>query len=253
MNKIIILIVSLLITTTVMADQTAVWSRDPINIVLPVAKEKMVTFPNAVMVGADQDFLNNVSVTNTNGTLYLTAKNSFVVRRVQVKDTVTNSLVLLNISAGTQGNTQPVTITYPNQAIAQQSIANSGAENYVALTRYAAQMLFAPIRLLPTDPTISQSPMQAHHTEPLLLDNSAIAEPLQSWQKDNVIVTAVNVRNQLTTPLTITPALLCGTWQAITFLPTNHLASRGEPGDSAVVFLVANTAFGQIMQQQCQG
>lgn len=250
-NTLFIAFIFIVAPITIFADQVAVWSRDPITVVLPVGKEKMVSFPNSVMVGADENFLKIATITNVNGTLYFKAKQAFAMHRIQVKDTVTNNLILLNISASNSGNTTPLTIQYPDHAMQQLTEPSSRASDFLVLTRYAAQMLFAPTRLLPNDPTITQSAMQAEKTEPLLIDASAIAEPLQAWQRNGVIVTAVELRNQLNTRLVVTPELLCGQWQAITYLPSNQLASAGQAGDSAILFLISTQPFGQIMQQSC--
>lgn len=58
-----------------------VWNQTPIDVILPVGKERMVSFPMSVEFGYDKSILSDdkLTVQNNNGTLYLFAKSSFPV------------------------------------------------------------------------------------------------------------------------------------------------------------------------------
>lgn len=235
------------------------WDKKPIDIVLPVGKEKLVTFPGPVEFGYDVNKLPDdaLTVQNNNSTLYLTAKNTFAPQRVQVRLSNTNKIVLLNLSAKNNASTTPIIIsTTDNTRFVETSKVSSLAiENpepskpisMANLTRFAVQSLYAPKRLLPQSSAIFRTSMQAYKTEPLLLDGSVIAQPDASWRSSRLYVTAVLLRNQLSHSQLLDPRVLCGQWRAATFYPRNQLAAKGSTNDYTHVFLVSDKPFGKAV------
>lgn len=246
-----------------------VWNQTPIDIILPVGKERMITFPIRVDFGYDKSVLSDdkLKVQNNNGTLYLVAKAAFPAQRVQVRCSDTGQIILLNLSAQQNVSTTPLDIV-----IADKSKQNNNQEEPsrdetitdcpgiannkvtpVALTRFAAQQLYAPKRLLTQPPFIHRTPMHTSKTIPLLLDGSVIAMPLASWRGGDLFVTAVLMRNQLHQDLSLDSRNLCGTWQTATFFPNSILASAGDQKDSTTVFLVSNRPFAVSLQSCTRG
>lgn len=249
-----------------------IWQQAPINVILPVGKERMVSFPGAISFGYDKSVLgdNVLSVQNNNGTLYLTAKTAFTTQRVEVKCQNNGQIILLNLSAQANASDTPldVVIAQANNVSAlsvpntpapvsdSQTINPSFTEttpSYVELTRFAAQQLYAPKRLLVQPLSIYRTPMHTKKSVPLLLDGSVAAMPIASWRGGNLTVTAVLFRNQLHQPNTLDARHLCGSWQAASFFPQTVLAPAGQREDSTTVFLVANRAFSDAMQTCLRG
>lgn len=246
-----------------------VWQQAPIDVTLPVGRERMVSFPSAVAFGYDKSTLPDTAlgVQNNNGTLYLSAKKAFPVERVQVKLNDTGQIILLNLSAEKEASDTPLDIvlaTPPNLSTTNTPIPptttatqNTGLTDdtvsYLSLTRFAVQQLYAPKRLLVQPPDIFRTPMHTTKTVTLLLDGSVIAMPLASWRGGDLFVTTVLMRNQLKQPLTLDPRNLCGNWRAASFFPETVLAPSGQMQDSTTLFLVSNRPFADSLQACTRG
>lgn len=237
------------------SDEHIVWSRAPIQITLPVGKERFVSFPNEVQFGYNTHLLppSALRVENDNQTLYLFAKKPFSTERVEAK-LASGEIILLDINAKNAAPDNPIDIVLPKaensrNTSANQPSASRSSVNYVSLTRYAVQQLYAPQRLLKQSMSITRFPMETEHTVPLFYDGSASAMPLASWRGGDLYVTALLIKNLLNQPLRLDPRLLCGDWKAASFYPQTALAARGTPinRDTATLFVVSNEPFSQAV------
>jgi integrating conjugative element protein (TIGR03749 family) len=252
-----------------------VWQQAPIDVTLPVGKERMVSFPSAVAFGYDKNILpdNLLRAQNNNGVLYLFAKAPFAAQRVQVKLMDSGQIILLNLSAQKEASVTPIDVVMSSavnrvsavpknspstnipeeDSTPQSNDFSDNAISYISLTRFAAQQLYAPKRLLTQPPAIFRTPMHTAKTVPLFRDGGVIAMPLASWRGGDLTVTAVLLRNQLHQSLTLDPRNICGSWQATTFFLQTVLAVSGQRRDSTTVFLVANRAFADALQTCTRG
>jgi integrating conjugative element protein (TIGR03749 family) len=185
--------------------------------------------------------------------LYLYAKKSFTTQRTEAKLS-NGEIVLLDINAKNHADDNPIDIVLPKVAkngdlSISQKVTPSNV-NYVTLTRYAVQQLYAPQRLLKQPMNITRFPMETKHTVSLFYDGSASAMPLASWRGGDYYVTALLIKNLLTQSLRLDPRLLCGNWKTSTFYPQTTLASRGTPinQDTSTLFVVSSKAFSQAVQ-----
>lgn len=249
--------------------QPVIWDKKPIAIVLPIGKEKLVTFSETVEFGVNHTELPTATlkVQNNNHTLYFTAHIAFPSQRVYVKLVESGKIILLDIAAKPEASTTPITVEtlnpVPNATVtsAEKNTVTahdktikspSKTVSRVALVRYATQQLYAPQRLLRQDPRIFRVAMQAYPVEPLLLDGSALAQPLASWRTSHYFVTAVLVRNQLAHSQTLDPRNLCGSWVAASLFPRNRIAEKGNTRDSTTAFLISHEPFGEALRA-CRG
>ncbi|MCW5588128.1 MAG: TIGR03749 family integrating conjugative element protein [Legionellales bacterium] len=236
------------------SDQHVVWKREPIQITLPVGVERFVTFPTKVQFGYNTSFLPSsvLRVENDNRTLYLFAKKPFSTERVEAK-LASGEIILLDINAKAHANDNPVDIVLPKStpvSSTTQSQFSAASVNYVTLTRYAIQQIYAPERLLKQSINITRFPMETAHVVPLFYDGSATAMPLASWRGGNLYVTALLIKNVLSQSLRLDPRLLCGTWLAASFYPQTTLAPHGTPinRDTSILFVVSSQPFAQAIQ-----
>ena len=250
--------VSLHTTAAVMvndSDEHIIWRRTPIKITLPVGKERFVSFPSEVTFGYNSHRLSPamLRVENDNQTLYLLAKKPFSVQRTEAR-LANGEIVLLDINAKKSALDNPIDIILPKKVnnniatINNQNISQSSV-NYVSLTRYAIQQLYAPQRLLKQSISIRRFPMETEHVVPLFYDGSGSAMPLASWRGGNLYVTALLIKNLLNQSLRLDPRLLCGDWKAASFYPQTLLAPRGTPinRDTATLFVVSKEPFSQAI------
>ncbi len=248
-----------------------VWQHQPLSINLPVGKPRTLQFPNAVQFGVPPTLASQLSVNNNAGELQLTALKPFINQRVEVKDNTTGNQILLDLSAGLGRSDLTLAILYkkPNNDYSDSSgwlkepYTLRGEMAFVTLTRFAEQQLYSPKRLLknPYNVHLINSYIDRRGHVPkndwfygLFLDNSTVNIPWAEWFGGQEYVTAVLVRNQLSTPIDLTRniANICGResgiWKSVTFFPAWHLSSAGNLHDTAVAFLVSDVPFDQAVK-----
>lgn len=240
-------------------DEHIVWQRAPIEITLPVGKERFVTFPGEVQFGYNINLLpsSTLKVENDHHTIYLMAKQAFSTQRVEAKLS-NGEIILIDLSSKEGADDTPIDIVLPQ--IKKHSVSDrnestpsyAGKTNidYVSLTRFAVQQLYAPERLLTGSSAITRFPMGTSYVIPLVYDSSVSAMPLASWRGGNLYVTAILMKNLLNQPLRLDPRLICGGWQAATFYPQTQLAPHGTPinRDTSTLFVVSDRPFSQAIE-----
>ena len=189
-------------------------------------------------------------------------RKEFPAERVQVK-LESGKIILLDVSAKQSASCTPLEIVLAednrlpfSEKAEAQNWQNTEEEptqltttviTPIQLTRFAAQQLYAPQRLLTQSNNIYRVPMHTQKTVDLVLDGSVMAMPLASWRGGDQFVTALLLRNNLPHELTLHPQDLCGQWQTATFFPKNELAQRGNVKDSTTVFLVSHRPFAESL------
>jgi hypothetical protein len=217
------------------------WKGDPLSIDLPINKEKRIVFPNSVSVDVKSALTaDQLRILNNDKSLYLTALKSFPTTRIYI--TLISNPVESGKNIATTTNEQPTQLTENNNP--------SDDVNFSDLIRSAWQKIYAPQRLAQDSQNFNRTPM---HTEKFVSDlvygDKVIAYPEISWVSGNRYVTAILLRNkyQHKTHIDIRKDL-CGDWQAGLLYPTANLKPYGEKqGDSAMLFLVSNRPFGEMM------
>lgn len=232
-----------------------VWRKAPIAIPLVVGEERLVHFPDSVSIGLPQSLTPALRSQSINGTLYLLAKQPFNNSRVMVRSEPDGPMYVLDISAVSKNPNRPV---LPDvQVMLESTQANSNADStansvttdshqasqwgYVALTRYAAQQLYAPSRLIPKRAGVVAMPVS---TEPVNLVRGSKAEaiPVAAWKAGRYYVTAVKLTNHNSKALVLDPRELRGAWLAATF-QHNRLLPTGSDADTTAVYLVSDRPF----------
>jgi integrating conjugative element protein (TIGR03749 family) len=123
---------------------------------------------------------------------------------------------------------------------------------YVALTRYAAQQVYAPERVLRLLDGVYQSPVPAGRAVPLIRGASVLADveavPIGSWSEDSgLYVTAVKLRNRSPRAIELDPrTALRGEWLAATFQHYRILPA-GHEADTSAVYLISTRPFSDAL------
>lgn len=120
--------------------------------------------------------------------------------------------------------------------------------NAVTLTRFAIQSLYAPTRLLVTPEGIYRTPMETEKHVPLFYGASIDAMPIASWRSGALYVTAVELKNLTTHPVTIKLDQILGNWQTAAVYPSNTLKARDAHATTSV-FLVSDAPFAKALTQ----
>lgn len=225
------------------------WKKMPIAVMLIVGQERLVHFPDSVSVGIPQSLAPILRSQSINGTLYLTAREPFEANRVIVRSEQGEPIYVLDISAkeadpeSTRLPTLQILLVNPvSGELASDGTAVSSAQwGYVALTRYAAQHLYAPARLLPNALGIVRMPVTQQSFE-LMLGGQVEAIPVAAWKAGLHNITAVRLINKTQHPVVLDPRQLRGTWLTATF-QHNRLLPSGNDADSTAVYLVSDRPF----------
>ena len=229
--------------------ERVLWKNTPIAVNLNVGKERLVRFSTSVSVGIPPGLAPLLRSQSINGTLYLTAHQPFEATRVLVRAEGDGPIYVLDVSAT---DADPKSPPLPELQILEATPAPDGLASantgrvvpqwgYVALTRYAAQQLYAPARLLPSMPGIVRMPVSLVSFE-LVMGGQVEAIPAASWRAGLYTVTAVELRNKSSHPIVLDPRQLRGSWLTATF-QHNRLLPSGDDADSTAVYLVSDRPF----------
>ncbi len=256
-----------MIILIVMSSQTAtaterlLWDKHPLQLSLPIGKERLVSFPHGVRVGIPDSIASQLKTQSLNGTVYWIAHAAFTSTRVQIQSTDGSQLYLIDVSATKDADTSDVQILLPTSLVTtdqattlatsdtsrsnRQSPRNSSLD-YITLTRFAAQQLYAPKRLLTTPHHVQRSRVQQVPIQHLLRGFKVDATPIAAWRKGRLFVTAVRLQNQTQQPITLHPLQLRGCWHAATF-QHGVLKAHGSTDDTTAVYLISDQPFKQAL------
>jgi len=188
----------------------------------------------------------------TSGTIYWTALKPFKSHRVQVQDIVSKNIYLLDIAASPAvRDTTRIEVSVPggqaeplSQAVItpNQPVQDTASTDPVALTRMAAQQLYAPKRLLQLPDGVYPSPVRQNSTEALYHGAKILATPVMAWRSGELTVTAVKLKNLSNGELILDPRNLRGRWQTATF-QHNLLLPQGSLRDTTAAYLISTVPF----------
>ena len=222
------------------------WRKTPIAVELAVGAERLVHLPGVVKGGVPPQLQGTLRVQSIDGTLYLLASQPFAATRVIVRGIDNEQVYLLDLSAVAEGDgSGPIEIYLPDEAPANGSepTVTSGPPQYgyVTLTRFAAQQMYAPARLLQELPGVVRLPIKR---EPVALVRGDAVEalPLVAWRAGDLYVTAAKLTNKTDRPQTLDPRTLRGRWLTAAF-QHNRLHEAGSEADRTVVYLISDRPF----------
>ena len=240
--------------------------RIPLALPLIIGQERIVFVDQNVRVGLPRHLVDKLRVQSTGGTLYLLAKEPIEPTRLQLQNMSTGEIMLVDIIATSGKSNQPalepikivagdnLTVRYgqpspkaedskaATRSTEQNSDAAAPAQREtplpVVMTRYAAQMLYAPLRTVETVPGIAQVNLKRNMDLTTLLPTRPVeARALGAWRLEDLWVTAVKLRNTGSQPVTLDPRELMGDFVTATFQHP-YLGAKGNSSDTTTVYLV---------------
>ncbi|RMV66999.1 TIGR03749 family integrating conjugative element protein [Pseudomonas caricapapayae] len=248
------------------------WERLPLAIPLRINQERIVFVDQNVRVGMPRSLTDKLRVQSTGGALYLFAKEAIEPTRLQLQNAKTGEIILVDIAAtegpADQPALEPVKIVEgetsatrygatatarsgKSSTVSPEETSRSKAEDDepeevvkretpvpVVLTRYAAQVLYAPLRTVEPVEGITQVKIDRRLNLTTLLPTLPItATPLGAWRLDDFWVTAVKLQNQTAQRVTLDPRELMGDFMTAAFQHP-YLGSRGDASDTTTLYLV---------------
>lgn len=248
------------------------WERIPLALPLVVGQERIVFIDQNVRVGMPRDLIDKLRVQSTGGALYLLASEPIDPTRLQLQNISNGEIMLVDIAATpaqpNQPAPEPVKIVAGDSPASRYGQANAAAQSTgsrpasqavqsseqdqdedppparretpvpVALTRYAAQMLYAPLRTVEPVEGIAQVNINRRLDLGTLLPMLPVeATALGAWRLDGLWVTAVKLRNTGAQHIVLDPRELMGNFVTATFQHP-YLGTQGDASDTTTVYLV---------------
>ena len=224
------------------------WKKAPIRLALTVGQEQRIDFPAAVKVGVPGSLQPLLRTQSVNGAVYLLAHAPFGSSRLMVRELDSGQIYLFDVTAtGEGGASDPIQIYVTGDSGSANAPAtgsnepDQGQPGYIQLTRFAAQQLYAPSRLVKDRPGIVRVPV-ARDALDLVQDGTIEATPLVAWRANGLYVTAVKLTNRTDQPQTLDPRNLRGAWLTAAF-QHNRLLAAGSEADTTAVYLISARPF----------
>lgn len=246
------------------------WERIPLPVALHVGQERIVFVNRNVRVGFPPELKGKLRVQSSGGAVYLQPGAQFARTRLVLQDVENGEMILLDISAD-EGKSvlEPVSLVYQGEVssstgngdVADHKTATTGEQQPtaktkekksttplpVALTRYAAQSLYAPSRTIEPLPGVHSISLALPDTLTSLLPSESVEiKPLAAWGLQGYSVVALTLRNQRSEKVVLDPRRLQGNFYSATF-QHRWLGASGTPEDTTTVYLVTkgrpDTAF----------
>lgn len=226
------------------------WRKAPIEILLVAGEERLVHFPDSVRLGLPRSLASTLQVQSIHGTLYLQAREPFEATRVLAYTQPEGPIYVLDIEAVAAGASLHAlpdieVIHEPVQAELPEIQGEGGPASpwgYVALTRFAAQSLYAPERLVPGQPGVTAVPVDPEPVDLARAGPPVRAIPVAAWKAGPYYVTAVQLSNLAPRAIVLDPRVLQGAWRVATF-QHNLLMPQGHEADTTTVYLVSTRPF----------
>ena len=238
------------------APERMLWDKRPILVHIQTRRERIIHFPDEVRYWLPDSLANKVTVVSANGVLYIHAHEAFSRTRIRVQGINDQHVYLLDITANDSDQASNELIVMLEKDIvnhAKDYTARAMDDWRIRLTRYAAQQLYAPTRLLTGDGAITRIPINTDVNVPLIRGGQIDAAPVASWQGSDFFVTALRLRNRQNYTLSLTfngqpesvldlSKLLRGQWLTAT-LQHSHLGAAGGDDDTTTLYLVSRRPF----------
>ncbi|MCP5024176.1 MAG: TIGR03749 family integrating conjugative element protein [bacterium] len=224
------------------------WKKAPIRLELTVGQEQRIEFPTSVKVGVPAPVQALLRTQSVNGTVYLLAHAPFGSNRLMVRELDSGRIYLFDVTAAKEGGaSHPIQIYVTGNDGTTKDSATASNEvgldrpDYIQLTCFAAQQLYAPSRLLIDRPGIVRVPVRRDPVD-LLHGGGVEATPLVAWHSNGIYVTAVKITNRTNQAQTLDPRNLRGAWLTASF-QHHRLLPKGDAADTTAVYLISARPF----------
>jgi len=221
------------------------WKKVPIRLELVIGQEQRIEFPNTVKVGVPASVQPLLRTQSVNGTVYLLAHTPFDTKRLMVRELDSGRIYLFDVTSNQDGDaSQPVQIYVADNSGVNDLEGNDaslGQPSYIQLTRFAAQQLYAPSRLVKDSPVIIRVPVSRDSID-LFHGGAVTANPLVAWRTNGLYITAVKLTNSTSQAQTLDPRNLRGVWLTASF-QHHRLLPMGDEADTTAVYLISARPF----------
>lgn len=241
------------------ADTVKVWDNKPLTINIKVNEEVRVIFPTGVNIQVPLSTTQKLQALAPNReVIYWKATAAFDKSRIIATTDDGQDVYVIDLMASPNGLKDSITIEDPRRVL----LKNAAKEQPVAptlrdpaelvLTRFVAQTLYAPDRLLPTDTNISQLETPTLPIDFPLMQSakgeSYIVEVVGQWGGYGRYITAVLIMNMSRFVVPVNPERVRGNFTHIT-PQHSHLSEAGTFEDRTTLYLVSDSPFSEAVME----
>lgn len=259
-GTILLLLLPLPAGTDSLITQRFIWG-ETANAVIPVGTEQIfhIDPPANLDVGIPAALDDKVTVLNVAGRLFVTAAEPFENHKIVLRHPeYGNALLLLSAQDDATPVNFIITLPLSNEPVRTAPAATRCSNNYVVLTRWVMQQLYAPQRLLKHEPCITAAAIIPQElslfvcANTLLCGGGATATLIASWQTASQLwLHAVGIRNQTSNQVTLDPrdVVFDRDLLAISFAHS-QLSAAGDMKDNTVAVIIAADKLDAILPAQ---
>lgn len=247
------------------ASDTWIWQGEPLTIGLQLHRETRLLFPEPIQVDVNGDLsTNQLRVINDHNTLYLTALKTFDKTRLYITLKNSGQIIFLDVATFDHEDEKNVPdvikITAPNNVTPTPKSSSSSlnyfsevfttTDSWVQAMRFAWQQLYAPRSILSDNYDYIRTPLHSPFwITGLFYSQSVWVHPIASWAKDDLTITALELRNPYPHQANIDITRdLCGHWRSAMLYPRTVLQPMGNaPADGATLFLISTESFQSVI------
>jgi len=158
--------------------ERVLWDKRPIVVHIQRNHERIIHFPDDIRYWLPDQLQRKVTVLAANGVLYIRALEPFSRSRIQVQGLQSQQIYLLDVMADDTASVADELIVITAESVINQAKDKTqkmaGQDWRVRLSRYAAQQLYAPERLLKGDSAIERIPVEDKENKPHFLKNGQV-------------------------------------------------------------------------------
>lgn len=225
------------------------FDRRPVRVALEIGREQMITFRGPVLFHVPKEAEGLIRVQTIGRTAFVTAVAPVDVRVIAEDIEIDRLQIPVDLVAQpeTKASSDELEVFVKGQrgdketGFAAADAPATAPPDMAALTRYAAQMLYAPRRLMPAAAGIRQVPVSTAPVPGLYRSTSVVTTPIAAWRAGNLYVTAVRFTNR-SSQADIDLDGLRGHWLAAT-AQHNRLGASGQESDTTAVYLICDKPF----------
>ena len=229
----------------VQAVELMTWERIPLPVPLHVGQERIIFVDRNVRAGVPPELKGKLRVQSAGGAVYLRPEARFPTTRLVLQDAENGEIILLDISAvQKKGTPEPVRLVYADKELKPEEKKSSTGTSQplpplpVALIRYAAQTLYAPLRTVGPLPGVNPLSLSLPEVVTSLLPSvPAEIRPLAAWGAGEYSVTVLELRNRSRKVIALDPRGLQGRFHSAAF-QHHRLGAAGTPEAVTVLYLV---------------
>ncbi|MDR0770565.1 MAG: TIGR03749 family integrating conjugative element protein [Burkholderiales bacterium] len=249
--KTLVVLGAALLSSFAWAIEIIKWERMPLSVPLRIDEERAIFLDKNVRVGMERPAYDRLRIQSAGGVVYLKATAELPPSRLQIQVIETGELILIDVHTVDQDSqietAEAVRIVDGRAAAADDpeasdSYAAKVAESLkipapVALTRYASQSLYGPLRTLEPVTGLRKVSLRVNDRLRLIPTEAIDGYPLVAYKLGNFTVSAVKLVNRSKTRVELDPRKVQGDFYSVTF-QHGWMGSAGTPEDTTVLYLV---------------